>query len=322
MDISLYTKIQEYQTFALFGHQNPDGDAIGSVLAMRKILIWLGKTVSCYIPDSPSRIFADLPDIACISQKFDYGQYDCIMFLDFSTYNRIASFTTWYEQYFDSQYKIIIDHHICYHPPWQLNLIDPSASSNCEWIYEHIVWHYQIDSYIANYLYLGLMTDTGNFTYEQDSARTLSIALGLINAWADKKWLIDHIWRSKTHSQVRFLWLLIQRLQSQWSISWSRYDEQDLQDYQLDSEEAKFGLGIIQSLSDIRVTVLFKKNHDILQVSLRSKDISDLDAPDVSQIAHYFGGGGHHQASGFRVPYAGDLDSQMHIILQQIVSMI
>lgn len=90
----------------------------------------------------------------------------------------------------------------------------------------------------------------------------------------------------------------------------------------MDSEEAKFGLGIIQSLSDIRVTVLFKKNHDILQVSLRSKDISDLDAPDVSQIAHYFGGGGHHQASGFRVPYAGDLDSQMHIILQQIVSMI
>lgn len=76
----LLADISSYQTFVLFGHQSPDGDAIGSILALRKILLDQGKTVSCYTPDPPSEIFSFLPDIVYIGSDFDYAPYDCMIF--------------------------------------------------------------------------------------------------------------------------------------------------------------------------------------------------------------------------------------------------
>lgn len=315
---TLITEISQRQTFALFGHQNPDGDAIWSILAMRHILISQGKQVSCYVPDKPSKRFDFLSDIDTIQTDFDYSHYDCLMFLDFSGYDRIIAFTDWHETYFDQMYKVVIDHHINPNPPGHINIIDTSASSNCERMYENLHPYYQIDPQTATYLYLGLTTDTGNFSYEQDSHRTFSNALKLIEAWADKAHIINNLWRSNTYGQIHFLSLLIDRLTQAWWVARSRYSEQDLESYHIDQEEANFGLGILQSIADISITILFKYRSDYLQVSLRSKNIDKQIAPDVSQIARHFGGGWHRQASWFRIPWIQDQTKQMNDVIAYI----
>jgi phosphoesterase RecJ-like protein len=108
--------------------------------------------------------------------------YDIIIFVDFNNYSRIKLFTQSYEAYFDKQDIIIIDHHYGNTPesvPQENILIDVTASSCCEWIYEHASkWRPDsITIQIANYLYLGLTTDTGNFMYESNSQRTMQNAI-------------------------------------------------------------------------------------------------------------------------------------------------
>jgi phosphoesterase RecJ-like protein len=318
----LLADISSYQTFALFGHQSPDGDAIGSILALRKILLDQGKTVSCYTPDPPSKIFSFLPDTVYIRSDFDYAPYDCMIFLDCATYDRIASFTQGHETYFDQAYKIVIDHHITTNPCGQLNIIDETASSNCERIYENLHPYYQIDRQTATYLYMGLMTDTGNFSHEQNTIRTLDNALQLVHAWADKQSLVYHLRQSKTYGQISFVSVVIGRLMLVWKLAWSRYGRDDLDRYQIDEEEADFWLSMIQLLGGVAVTVLFKQKTQVLKVSMRSKMVDHRPAPDVSTIARHFGGGGHRQASGFQVNLTDDVDWQMNHIIQKIAFML
>lgn len=311
-------QINQSTKIALFGHQNPDGDAIWSVLAMRQLLLNQWKIVNCFTPDQPSQMFNFLDSIDEIKDEFDYGIYDCLIFLDFSGYHRIAKFTLWHEAYFDQQTKIIIDHHINPDPPGQINLIDTTASSNCEWIYEIIVPYWTIDSAIATYLYLWLTTDTGNFVYEKNSVRTMKIALELLTHGANKSLIIDNLRRSKSLGQIQFLSCLIERIQCKWWVCVTRCTEKDLEYYHIDQEQASFGLGIIQSVNDAYITLLIKQVGNFIHWSLRSKSINNQKAIDVNHIAHSFGWGGHLQAAGFRIPLQKDLEQQIGDICNQV----
>ena len=174
--------LEKSKKIAIFGHNNPDGDCIGSMLGLGRLLEKQGKKVSYYTPSAPSKMFEFLPKTKQIKTTFDYGIYDCLVFVDFTGYGRIETFTRGHEEYFKKTPLIIIDHHIEEPISHALAIKDTEISSCCELLFESFekVWKKHIDPEIATYLYLGLMTDTGNFMFDKDAERTLSNALHLV----------------------------------------------------------------------------------------------------------------------------------------------
>jgi len=128
----------------------------------------LGKQVSYFTPDKESQNFDFLPEIQNMQYEFDYADYDVLIFLDFSGYGRIKKFTENHIEYFDQIPKVIIDHHLFDHA-FQNALVyrDESAISCAELIFElSKKWRDLIDKKVATFLYMGILTDSGNFSYD------------------------------------------------------------------------------------------------------------------------------------------------------------
>lgn len=309
-------KLSDAKTVAIFWHEYIDGDCIWSMLSMRSILTKLGKKVSCFTPIAPSKTFIFVKDISEIQTEFDYKEYDLLLFVDFTPYGRIAQFTENHETYFNTHTKVIIDHHLDTRQRWDLEIKDTNASSNCEWILEisQQLWPTLLDQHIATRLYLWLTTDTGNFFYEKDSKRTMKNALSLIELGADKYTIINNIFRKKSINAIQFMQLVLSRININKDILYSYYTDEECKHHQVDKEEAEFALPIIQSIAWPKVFILFKKVGDKLWASLRSQ----WDKINVSQIAKLFGGGGHFNASGFKVPFENNLSEQINTIINTI----
>lgn len=168
-------KINSAKRIAIFGHESVDGDALGSMLGLGTVLEGMGKSVGYFTTLTPAENFARLP-ISKISTTFDYSdEWDLIVFVDFNGYRRIPGITASHEAYFDSKYRITIDHHIPDGPIAGLNLSDVDASSCCELVYEILngIRPEKIGPIIATYLYLGVVTDTNNYQYGKDVVRTM-----------------------------------------------------------------------------------------------------------------------------------------------------
>ena len=103
--------LKKSHTIALFGHYHPDGDCVGSILGLGKVLENLGKKVEYFTPSPPSKVFGFLPSFNKIKDRFTYKHYDAIVFVDLSSYTRIGKFWEENPEYFTGQKVIIFDHH-------------------------------------------------------------------------------------------------------------------------------------------------------------------------------------------------------------------
>ena len=143
---------------AIFSHQYVDGDAIGSMLAMRQIVSDMGKQVDCYTSYTPSSIYDRVTNIDQIRTAIDYNsRYTGLIFTDFTEYGRIEVLTKGHEDWFDSHHKVIIDHHeVTATTPLTTAYIVPEIPSTCELLYE--IWSHidpsVITPTVATHLYL------------------------------------------------------------------------------------------------------------------------------------------------------------------------
>jgi phosphoesterase RecJ-like protein len=108
----LRQQLDATNTVALFVHRSPDGDCLGSGLALGSILEAQGKQVSYYCPTPYGEVFTMFPKVQDFSTTFDYGEYDLLLFLDTAAPQQISYFREGHEDYFAKQHKIVIDHHI------------------------------------------------------------------------------------------------------------------------------------------------------------------------------------------------------------------
>lgn len=313
--------LESANSIALFWHRNPDGDCIGSLLGFGKLLEKMGKNVKYFTPTLPSRIYNFLPEIQKINSTFDFGNYDLLVFLDFSEFNRIDCFYQKNQAYFDSHETIVIDHHVYADSKKNRNVItDASAMSACEVIFEHTYQRRSkfYDAQIATYLYLWLTTDSGNFRYDEDHKRILTNALRLVELGADKKTVVNNAFRKKSFGGVKMMELMFKRLQKKWDLVYTRYTEKDLRKKWIDREEADFGQIIIQDIDDAKVTVIFRDDEETNKccMSLRSKQT------DVQKIAKAFGGGWHIHAAGCTVPRSWRFLQQVENISTEMAKMI
>ena len=271
----LKLKLEQAQNIAIFGHQSIDRDALWSMFWLWLQLEKLWKTISYFTPDAPSENFSFLP-IQRLQTEFDYWTYDLIAFVDFSTYNMIRRFSEWHEDYFDWQQKVIIDHHIfSIQLQNAVEFRDDSSISAAQLIFELTQqwWPDLIDSEIATFMLMWIMTDSGNFRFDEweESIRVSKNNLALLEKWAKKKQIIDNVFRSKTYEDLEFMQIILGRLKKTDDIVYSRYGQEELDKLWLHPDSADYALYLIGDIKDQQLVILWKEKDDHIKFSLRGK---------------------------------------------------
>jgi len=321
MEKNIQKILESANTLALFGHRNPDWDCIWSMLGFGRLLEKMGKDVNYFTPTLPSKIYDFLPETKKFSSDFDYWKYDVLVFLDFSEYSRISSFYDQDTDYFKNHSIVVFDHHVYEHKYENRNVIsDPTSMSACEIVFEKTYkWRNDFyDSKIATYFYLWLTTDSGNFRYDEDHKRILTNALELVNLGADKKMIVNNAFRRKSLAGIKMMERMFKRLTKKWDLIYSRYTEKDLEELNIDREEADFWQVIIQDIDEAKVSIIFRTDEINWKcyMSLRSKYI------DVQKIAKMFWWWGHIHASWCAVPRIWSFENQVQDLSQKIADLI
>ena len=250
----LKLKLEQAQNIAIFWHQSVDGDAIWSMFWLWLQLEKLWKNISYFTPDAPSDIFSFL-NILNLQTEFNYWYYDLIVFVDFSTYNMIKKFTHWHEDYFDRQQKVIIDHHIFSKElPNSFEFRDDTSISAAQLVFELTQeWRPDlIDSQIATFILMWIMTDSGNFRFDEweESIRVSRNNLALLEKWAHKKLIIDNVFRSKSFEDLEFMQIILGRMKRDDDMIYSRYSQEELEQYWLHPDSADYALYLIWDIKD------------------------------------------------------------------------
>ncbi len=291
--------LREHQRFAVLSHVRPDGDALGSQLALALSLKQLGKEVRVWNEDGMLEKYSFLPRAELLTKPPSTSEVvDVAIALDTAIQNRLGtalaavrSAKTW----------VNIDHHLsnpCY---GDVVYVDPVAPATAEIVFRLIKSQgLPFNHDIAENLYAAISTDTGSFQYPQTSAHTFEIAAELIRAGLDVGRLSQQLYENYPRRRLELLRELLRTMRFEHggriaSFSLSARTATELGVLPEDNE------GLIDQLRAIRgviVAVFFEELAEgKVRVSMRSKS----DAVDVCAICQKFGGGGHTLAAGARV---------------------
>lgn len=298
---TLLSVFDRYHTFALSTHINPDGDAIGSELALYAFLTEIGKSVKVFNTDAVPKNYKFLPcwDVIEGVNAVDTYRPEVLVVLDASTLERIGKRLS--KTLLPIHKLVNIDHHATAEAFGDINLIMPAASSTSEIVYK-LIKHYQtsINKACALCLYTGLMFDTGCFRYSNTTDETHRIAAELIEIG---KFAPDEVYRNVYEqlpvAKLRLLSEVLSTLQvtDNGKIA-SVYATQEMFRKTGTNTDALEGIvNQIQAIAGVEVALCASEMTDrSTKVSLRSQG-----RVDVSQLAAEFEGGGHARAAGCRL---------------------
>jgi bifunctional oligoribonuclease and PAP phosphatase NrnA len=321
---SVLDEIRSADRFVLVTHENPDGDAVGSLVAMQGVLTALGKDSVMFmsVDDLPLPYeyrFFDLAGLAAVPPA-DLDDRT-VIYLDCGNIDRNPLDAV----KCDDTHIVNIDHHHDNTRFGTVNWVEPDASCTAE-----MIWCLTTDldiemtPSIAEALYVGLVTDTGRFMYENSGARAHQMAAALLQSGVDAVSIYRRLYEDMPAEKVE---LLARGLSSV-----RRYDEGRLtmalltrEDFFASGSESSYSEGIIDHLRAIRGTKLAALARELLdddnttsplrkRVSLRATS----DDVDVSQIAREAGGGGHPRAAG--LTWAGSDEELVAFLREQLAA--
>jgi phosphoesterase RecJ-like protein len=291
--------LREHQSFAVMSHVRPDGDALGSQLALALSLQQLRKEVHVWNEEGMLEKYSFLPRADLVTKPPEAPQdVDCAIALDTAIQNRLG---TAFAAVRSAKIWINIDHHPSNPGYGDVVYVDSDAPATAEIIFRLIKSQgLPFNRDIAENLYAAISTDTGSFQYPKTSARTFEIAAELIRAGLDVGRLNQQLYENYPRRRLELLRELLRTMRFEHegrvaSVSLSLRTAAKLGVLPEDNE------GLIDHLRAIRgviVAVFFEELNDgKVRVSMRSKS----DAVDVCAICQKFGGGGHTLAAGARV---------------------
>lgn len=274
-------------------HKSPDGDALGSQLALLNALERLGKRVHAHNLDPVPEIYRFLPRSGRItSGPPPDGTYDAFLVLDADP-PRTGLFNGAYP----AQTLINIDHHVTNPKEWPLTWLEPDAVATGEMIY-HLVnaWGLAIDREMALCLYTAIFTDTGSFRYSNTTPASMRIAAELVEKGADPWLVTENVYESYTFRRVKLLGLVLAGMErgSDDRIASVLITEEMYRQTGTSAEDADNFVNYVRAVKGVEVAVLFRQTgKEQYKISLRSKGRVDL-----SGMAQSLGGGGHKNAAG------------------------
>lgn len=290
----LAEEIRGAGTIGISGHIRPDGDCVGSCMALYLYLkkcTQPGTEVTVYL-EQPADIFQTIQGVSCIqTEAAEKKEYDVFFALDCES-SRLGFAEP---LFLAAKKKINIDHHISNRGCGTVNYMDATVGSTSELIYDLLDKKF-LDQEIAKALYIGMIHDTGVFQYSNTSPKTLRIAADLIEYGFDFPTLIEETFYQKTYVQNQILGraLLESILFLDGRCIVSAVDRSLMEFYNVTPKDLD---GIVSQLRNCRGVecAVFMYQTGVLEykVSMRSTD-----KVNVAEIAAFFGGGGHKKAAG------------------------
>lgn len=284
-------------------HENPDGDAWGSLSAMAEVLNQLGKDWQGFCVDAPGKNFFILKNIDLVTndkEAIDWSKIDLLISLDCATVARTGLKDIILTK--DANLKFIeIDHHPNIENIADFSLRFPHAASTCEILFNLFkIANWKINPSIANSLLIGLSADTGNFLYKTTDGATMRMAAELLNLGGRLDFALNKTWRTKSLVSAKLWGKAMARLvlNQRYDIAYSVLLPEDFLENNASAEDLDDLAGFLSGIPNIKAFLLLKEiEPGIIKGSWRSNDSSI----DVGRFARAMGGGGHAVAAGFTV---------------------
>jgi phosphoesterase RecJ-like protein len=291
--------LREHRRFAILGHVRPDGDALGSQLALALSLQALGKEVRVWNEDGMLEKYSFLPRAELLTKPPSAPEdFDVAIALDTAIQNRLG---TALPAVRSSKIWINIDHHMSNPGYGDVVYVDSSAPATAEIIFRLIKSErLPFNRDIAENLYAAISTDTGSFQYPKTSAHTFEIAAELIRTGLDVGGLSQLLYENYPRRRLELLRELLRtmRFQQEGRVASFSLTLKTAAELGVLPEDNEGLIDHLRAVHGVIVAVFFEELSDgKVRVSMRSK----TEVVDVCAICQKFGGGGHMLAAGARV---------------------
>ena len=277
-------------------HARPDGDSIGSQLALAGALRQLGKQVRIVNSDPAPALYAFLPDLSTIEVAASVDEtFDAVVVLECSSLSRTGVAGL------EGGVVVNIDHHAGNENYGALNWHDESACACAEMIVELIeALGVRLTPALATHAYVAILTDTGSFRHANITARTFDICRRIAETGIDPAAVAAQVFSNGTLGRLRLTGILLDRMQLERDdrIAVLTMNDAMLAAAGCEPDDLEGIVNLPLAARDVRAVIFLKETDTGLRVSLRSKD-----TVDVRKVAVSFGGGGHRNASGFTVEH-------------------
>ena len=286
-------EIKKAETIVLLTHETPDGDAIGSSLAMKLALEKLGKKAEL-IMSSYAKTFDYLPEVNDIKKESRIEEYDLAISLDCATLKRLDN-----KEYFEKAKKtIVIDHHGSNNMYGDINYVNPVAPA-CSEILLAMFSYYgiEVDVKIGTCLMTGIITDTGGLQYPSTTADTFEYAAELLRKGVDIADICKRTLQTKTKANFELTKRVMDRMEllEDGKVAFSYIDQKDMNEVNAEEGDHEGLVNIGRNIDGVEVSIFIrqKENENAYKVSMRSGSYVN-----VSDVCLMFGGGGHPRAAG------------------------
>ncbi len=293
----LVTLIKKHQNFLIASHVLPDGDSIGSTVALGLALQSIGKNVTMINNDPVPEMYSFLAGSEKIYPPTVLDRLPglCIL-VDCTGFERLGD--KLHDLLQTRQPQVLnIDHHISNSNYGSYNLVDPEAAAAGELIYDLLITlGVDMDINMANALYVALVTDTGSFQYENTRGKTLEIAAKLLAAGVDPGKISQALYENRSPISLRLLAAVLPSLtiSDDGRLAYMWVDLATMNRLGAESEHCEGFVNYPKSIAGVQVALFFRQmGKDTVKVAFRSKGHID-----VNRIAKRFNGGGHPKAAG------------------------
>ena len=290
--------LRREQSFLILTHYRPDGDAIGSQLALTLLLRNLGKTVEAWNDDDVPAKFKFLPGAKLITRPpANPKAFDVVITIDSSNWQRVGTSA---DKIASRKHFINIDHHVSNDKFAEINWIVTPASGQIA--FDLIKrGHFTLTAEIAQCLFAAISTDTGSFMFGNTTAACLRAAAELVETGINVGELSRHVYESYPYARLRMLQMALADLKltdhKRTAYFWLTKDM--FNNSGAKREDTEGLIDFARAIEGVVVALLFEEldEPNKFRVSFRSKN----PLVDVNSIARHFGGGGHREAAGARL---------------------
>ena len=286
--------IHSRQRFLITSHARPDGDSIGSQLAMAFALDALGKTVRIVNADPAPEHYQEFPGMERIeiAATVERPDVDAVIVMECSDLSRTGVAGL------EGQFIINIDHHVGNRMYGAINWYDLSAAACGEMVFDVILaLGVPLTTEIATHIYLAILTDTGSFHHSNITPRTFDICRRCVEAGVNPAVMARRVFDSNSFGKLKLIGALLDDMElvDEGRLAVMHLDDEMLESTGSTHNDTEGLINLPLTAREIQAVVFFKIGNDgDVRVSMRSKyDV------DVRQVAAAYGGGGHKNAAGF-----------------------
>lgn len=303
-------EIEKANDIVILTHECPDGDAVGSALAMYLTLKKLEKEVDVIIPEY-SNAFKFLPGADEIKKEGKEESYDLAISVDVTGIKRLNGFAKYFE---NAKTKIQIDHHQVNEMFADYNFVNPASpacAQNLIFIIEKL--GVEIDKEIGTCLLTGIITDTGGFKYEGVSAETFEFASWLLAKGVNVSYIYKRVLQMKTRANFELRKLIMDRMEfiCNNKVTFTYITLEDLQRVNAEEGDHEGLVEVGRDIEGVEVSIFIREIENGYKASLRSNNYVN-----VSDVCIAFNGGGHIRAAGCNI--TGTLQECKSKIIQEV----